>query len=109
MHLRVTKLKKYRITYAPTLDIAQEVVDPYDDWNADNVHGRFFYTPIHNHDRSISRTMEVEALPKKAAKAIFTVRLYMKVISKGIEGGTDPFVIDGVRNIIKIEEVKNDE
>ena len=51
------KLKTYEITYAPTIEISQEVVDPYDDWNCANVHGRYFYSPFHNHDKKRTKPL----------------------------------------------------
>ena len=103
-------MKKYKITYAPTLKIAQEVVDPYDEWNCKNVCGEYFYTSIPNHDKSYVKTIEVEALSKETAKAEFAIKIYNSLsLSQTIRGGYKPLVFDAIRNIKSIEEVSADE
>src|SRR5690625_1971526 len=101
------KLKRYEITYAPSLTISQEVVDPYDDWNCENVHGRYFYSPLHNHNKKRTKTVTVDALSKETAKAMFAVRLYNESTNLGIKDGEEPYIFDGIKNIVNIEEVKN--
>jgi hypothetical protein len=99
-------MKKYRITYAPTIKLAQEVVDPYDDWNSANVLGEYFYTSIPNHDRSYVETIEVEALSKETAKAAFVIEIYNRLpLNRSIRGGYQPAIFDAVRNIKSIEEI----
>lgn len=107
MYFRVTTLKKYRITYAPTLKIAQELVDPYDEWNSDNVKGNYYYA--RNYDRDFTKTVEVDALTKETAKAMFAVKLYAEVMTIGVKGGVEPYIIDGIRNIKSIEEISSDD
>lgn len=102
------KLKTYEITYAPTIEISQEVVDPYDDWNCANVHGRYFYSPFHNHDKKRTKTVIVKALNKETAKALFAVHLFNESTNRGIKDGENPYIFDGIRNIKSIEEVDND-
>lgn len=106
---KITELKTYEITYAPTLKVTQEVVDPYDDWNCENVKGRYFYSPIYNHDREITKTVRVKALTKETAKSMLAVRLYTEIMMLGVRGGVEPYIFDGIRNIKSIEEVKNDD
>lgn len=107
---RITKLKKYEITYAPTLKIEQEVVDPYDDWNSENVRGDYIYVPIHNHERNYTEKIVVEALNKETAKAIFAVEVFHEFpFGRSFRGDKRAYVFDRIRNIVDIKEIKNDE
>lgn len=99
-------MKKYKITYAPTIKIAQEVVDPYGDWDPENVTGPYFYTSIPNHNRSYTESIEVEALSKETAKIAFAIEIYRrKLTGIPIKGGYKPLVFDAIRNIQSIEEI----
>ena len=99
-------MKKYKITFAPTVKIEQEVVNPYNDWDSENVKGPYFYTPIHNHDRSYTESIEVEASSKETAKAAFAIEIYLRVpFGRPVRGGYKPLVFDAIRNIKSIEEI----
>lgn len=106
---KITKLKTYDITYAPTLKVTQEVIDPYDDWNCYNCEGRYIYASMNNRKRTITKTIRVEALTKETAKAMRVVHLYTEIMTLGVKGGIEPYIFDGIRNIVSIEEVKNED
>jgi len=103
------KFKKYEITYAPTIKIIQEVVDPYDDWNSDNVDGDYLYAPVHNHDREYVERMTVNAVSKRTAEAVFAIKVFQEIpFNRRLRGDKEAYVFDRIRNIVSIEEVKAD-
>ena len=110
MKRKRNEFKTYEITYAPTIKIVQEVVDPYDDWNSDNVDGDYIYTPIHNHDREYVEKMTVNAVSKETAKALFAIKVFQEIpFNRRLRGDKEAYVFDRIRNIKGIEEVKNDD
>ena len=98
-------LKKYRVNYSPTLKLVQEVINPFDQWDCDNIRGRYYYVNKPSCELDEIESIVVEALTKETAKAIFAIHLYWECFNIDIKGGYHPFVIDGVRNIKSIEEV----
>lgn len=101
------RIKLYEITYAPTIKIVQKVVDPYDDWNCDNIDGDYIYAPIHNHDRSYTENMRVNAVSKETAKSIFAIKVFQEFpFGRSFKGDKKAYVFDRIRNIKSIEEVK---
>jgi hypothetical protein len=98
-------VKKYEVTYAPTIELAQEVVNPYDDWDSNNVMSPYYYVSAYNHSREKTKTVIVEAPNKEIAKAMLAVEVFRCAPNHPIKGGIDPLIFDAVKNVKEIKEI----
>jgi hypothetical protein len=98
-------VKRYEITYAPTIELVQEVVNPYDDWDSNNVMSPYCYVSTFNHGRKKTKTVIVEAPNKEIAKAMLAVEVFMSAPNRPIKGGIDPLIYDAVKNVKEIKEI----
>jgi hypothetical protein len=100
-------MKKYRITFKPTITLAKELKNPYEPYDVDNLGND---TPlIYVYSNRESESITVKAPNKEIAKALFAVEIYKKYIGAWIKDGGYPLIIDALRNIESIEEVSSDE
>lgn len=101
-------MKKYEVTYAPSIELAKEVANPYDVWDIANMSVAYIYVDASNLNRKYTEKVIVEAPNKAIAKAMFAVEIYKYGEFRNIKGGIEPLVYDAVKNVKEIAEVPGD-
>jgi len=99
------RLKVYDITFRSNLFPTYNVVNPYDEFDIENISNGMKYV----FKEGKSETVRVKAPSKKIAESLLAIKLFQRVMGLGIEGGYKPYVIDALRNIESIDEVTADE
>ncbi|PFP30124.1 hypothetical protein COJ96_06810 [Bacillus sp. AFS073361] len=98
-------MKKYEVTYAPSIRLAKEVANPYDMFDLANISVSYLYVDANNYHRKYTEKVIVEAPNKEIAKAMFAVEIYKYGEFRHIKGGIEPLVYDAVRNIKEIVQI----